>query len=309
MRYVWAGLLAVAIEQCVIGEIVRTSFTRLDGFAPNGMAQIDGEGLVLTSPEPHSIGGVRSLTRESIDTFNAKFVFRITDGGNGGGDGLALVIQNEETFGTNTEGGIGYVGISRSVAIEFDTWHNPSQHDVNDNHVAVHSRGTKPNTNDGLSLRAAALVQNEMQDGQDHTVRLSYDGQQLSIWVDEVEPTSTPDLSLRIDIPGLIGTNRAYVAFTATTGFAWQRQTIRSFTFNRHFASPDSVQIKGLVPAILIEGETGATWEMQYSEDLDSGQWVRLEKLVQTFPSIYYFDVTAAGRPRRFYRVIPLLEN
>ncbi|MDG1057270.1 MAG: L-type lectin-domain containing protein, partial [Flavobacteriaceae bacterium] len=60
---------------------------------------------------------------------------------NGGADGIAFVIQaisnNEGSLG----GGIGYSGISPSLAIEFDTWWNSGNDPTQDDHVALIANG------------------------------------------------------------------------------------------------------------------------------------------------------------------------
>ena len=61
------------------------------------------------------------------------------------GDGLAFVVQNSSATAIGTGfGGLGYAGISNSLAIELDTFKDAW--DPNANHVAVQSCGTQPNS-------------------------------------------------------------------------------------------------------------------------------------------------------------------
>ncbi|KAJ3377818.1 hypothetical protein HDU84_008182 [Entophlyctis sp. JEL0112] len=75
-----------------------------------------------------------------------RFAFRIVEGS--GADGLALVLQS---FGPNSLGaggcGLGYAGIARSVAVEFDMYASvDSCADPDGNHVSVQTRGRDENS-------------------------------------------------------------------------------------------------------------------------------------------------------------------
>jgi Legume lectin domain len=63
------------------------------------------------------------------------------------GDGFAFVVQTASSTALGSGfGGIGYAGIPNSLAVEFDTFQNPSLLDPNANHVAVQSCGTGANS-------------------------------------------------------------------------------------------------------------------------------------------------------------------
>lgn len=63
------------------------------------------------------------------------------------GDGFAFVIQTASSAALGGGfGGIGYAGISNSLAVEFDTFQNLNLSDPNANHVAVQSCGTGANS-------------------------------------------------------------------------------------------------------------------------------------------------------------------
>jgi hypothetical protein len=55
-----------------------------------------------------------------------------------GGDGFAFVLHLDpnttSTVGQRGEG-LGYAGIRNTLAVEFDTWHNPTQGDHFSDHV------------------------------------------------------------------------------------------------------------------------------------------------------------------------------
>ena len=59
-----------------------------------------------------------------------------------GADGFAFVIQNEGLNELGQSGmGMGYHDINNSLAVEFDTWHNPEMLDDYENHISVQTRG------------------------------------------------------------------------------------------------------------------------------------------------------------------------
>ena len=95
--------------------------------------------------------------------FVTNFDLQITPGPSAGfpygADGASFIIQNS-TPPTNTGvgnptdlqgGGLGYNGISDSLAVEFDTFQNPETSDPSDNFVSVNSGGTGANSNDNVA--------------------------------------------------------------------------------------------------------------------------------------------------------------
>ena len=56
-------------------------------------------------------------------------------------------IDGAELRGVGAPGpGLGYAGLRRSVAVEFDLWHNPLLEDPYEPHVAIHTDGASPNS-------------------------------------------------------------------------------------------------------------------------------------------------------------------
>ena len=77
-----------------------------------------------------------------------------------GGDGFAFVIQDTDPVALGGEGQeMGYGGIANSIAVEFDTWYNHDTLDPGENHVSVHTRGSREGTsaNQSYSLGHSSL--------------------------------------------------------------------------------------------------------------------------------------------------------
>ena len=178
--------------------------------------------------------------------FSTMFQFRITDPRSEftpdvttstGGDGFAFVIQNASPGALGYPGGgIGYAGISNSVAIEFDTWDNDESgqdvvRDVNDNHVAVHTLGTESNLEyESYALGVTPNVP-EMTDGEVHTVRIEYVPGNLYVYMDDV---STPILAVQLFLDEVmeLDEGKAWVGFTSATWSAYENHDILNWAFS-----------------------------------------------------------------------------
>ncbi len=170
--------------------------------------------------------------------FSTFFTFRLsrpgglvdTDGVQGA-DGVAFLIQSTGySYGTGG-GGIGYEGISNSLAVEFDTWNNGTQNgfpgDINGNHVAVNINGV---LNDPVSVP----ITNAMNNGNIWYAWVDYEGvsQDLQVRLSEIpiRPLA-PTLDVGVDLPSILGDTNAFVGFTGGTGAGYNEQDILSWKF------------------------------------------------------------------------------
>ena len=90
-----------------------------------------------------------------------------------GSDGFAFVLQGEGISAVGEAGeGIGYSGISHSVAVEFDTWVNKA-YDPNGNHISIKTLGERPNTSDHrASVACNSDISTSLKDCKPHDVRI-----------------------------------------------------------------------------------------------------------------------------------------
>jgi len=256
----WMVYSAPQREEARVVRLIRHFYVLLLGLAPLAQAQV-----VVNYPDFSSVGGLTLLGTAAQDTnrlrltqsgaantwsmawytsklavgqgFETEFQFRITNPTAGGADGFAFVIQDTSTSLVLADpyypqgGWLGYVGIIRSLAVEFDTWKNtPDLGDPNDDHVSVQTRsGPSGNTaNHGNSLGSTTAVPN-MSDGAVHTVRIRYLPGTLTVFMDNM---TTPILTVAVDLNtrlGLTGGN-AWVGFTAATGSASQKAFILNWS-------------------------------------------------------------------------------
>jgi len=170
----------------------------------------------------------------------------------GPADGIAFVIQNSSAGVTalGPEGcGIGYgsspnctagnpgpqVGITNSVAIEFNSYYNQGT-DPSNSDVAIQSCLTNPNSVDDSG--ACSLAVKDLNhlinigDGAVHTVTISYSGagsKLLDVIVDNVDLFSG---GIVFDMTTIgLNSGNAWVGFTAATGGGNDNQDILSWTF------------------------------------------------------------------------------
>jgi hypothetical protein len=212
--------------------------------------------------------------------FSVNFQFQMSDPciGNGlngtciddlghGGDGIAFLIQNSAQ-GTAAigegAGGMGFLGITDSVAVMLDTYQNNSPNvygDPSNNYISVNTLGTGPNVphhfcmdvNGTMELTADPNVPTDQPDipcstnptlgmtgyggvpalPEDidsgvHDIGITYNGAVLDIYLD-----SSLVLAVSIDLAttlNLQGGDDAFLGFTAGTRFAYQNQDILSFS-------------------------------------------------------------------------------
>jgi acid phosphatase type 7 len=231
-------LLCLAFPQWISGQVLvfdHTNFASLAGLGLQGSANQAGASLRVTTAAPAQSGAVGHGRRVFVaGGFETVFQFQITGraGGpaNSGGEGFALVIQNNALPALGPSGeGLGYAGVPASLAVEFDVSQNASLNDPNANHVSIHTRRSLPNNADHSD--ALAAVTNglpDLADGNIHTAGILYEGTNLVVFVDDL---ATPVLSMALP-PGeegqegslaeLLGLDdgQAWIGFTATTSDA-----------------------------------------------------------------------------------------
>ena len=210
----------------------------------NGDAAIVGSALRLVPAAYLKVGSAYHISRQHLSLpggWTTTFQFRITNlsdaadaNGDPGADGFAFIIQDSSPSALGAAGGgIGYAGISRSLAVEFDTWFNieTGVNDTDSNHVAVHTRWQDPNSETDVARLGVASVPFDLEDGQVHTATIAYNGSgQLSISLDGV-PTLTVDFNHNDYLQILDSSGFAWVGFTAATGGAWEDIDILNWSF------------------------------------------------------------------------------
>jgi len=146
--------------------------------------------------------------------FEMNFQVYLGDKDNMGADGIAFVLQTNNTNLGSGGVGLGYEGIMPSLAVEYDTFIN---FDPEYDHIAMHENGVV--TWNGLVAGPvpASAVSDNIEDGGWHSTRITWDAESfsLSVYFDDIlRLTYTDDI-----VTNIFGGNpQVYWGFTGSTG-------------------------------------------------------------------------------------------
>jgi hypothetical protein len=201
------------------------NFVDVSALQLNGSAASVSGALRLTPASGNQAGSAFlknafSLTPDT--SFETRFQFQLSAGG---ADGFTFMVQNHGTGALGFAGGyLGYggVGLSKSVAVEFDTWQNGEFGDPSNNYVGVLTGGNM------WAHGATANPGFQLYNGSVHNAWVDYDGATNLLRVFAATTTTKPANPLftqQIDLPAIVG-SQGYVGFSAGTGGAVQNQSI-----------------------------------------------------------------------------------
>ncbi|MEA5038621.1 MAG: S-layer homology domain-containing protein [Clostridiaceae bacterium] len=218
------------------------SFSGTSNLALNGSAQLSSGALYLTTSGTSQAGSAFFMSKvKQSDGFSTYFNFTLANrgGGDPGADGIVFIIAaNTYSLGAVGEG-IGYLGITNSVGIEFDTY--PNAHDVSGNHIGINLNGnlTSDTNYSGYSSNVCDLGPNYFNADGPFYVWIDYvsSTKLLSIYIStsSTRPTSA-SLSKTIDLSTYCG-NEYYVGFTAATGGDYEQHKINKWYFKNSYVS------------------------------------------------------------------------
>jgi hypothetical protein len=181
--------------------------------------------------------GTAAVTLGVGSTFSTSFQFRFTAaGGIAPADGITFVLAKSTTGLGGAGGGIGYLGVPDSVAIEFDTFNNGEV--GASNHVGVNTGGVL--ANNGISPYGVSVCDfgtghtgdGCMSNGHIWTVTITYDGMLLDVFLKDETLTELHIIDdLPIDVAAALGTSTAFVGFTSGTGAGFANHDILNWRF------------------------------------------------------------------------------
>jgi hypothetical protein len=146
-----------------------------------------------------------------------------------GGDGVALVFQSVgvHAIGSNN-GGIGYMGIKDSLAIELDTWNNQPYSDPNGNHVAIMSRADQFNSVEHhLAEIASRKIVRPLNDGRIQNLTVTYSNPIMKVYLNQ-----NLVLAAAVDLT-MIVKKQFWIGLTSATGGSTERHIIKNWKFSQ----------------------------------------------------------------------------
>jgi hypothetical protein len=208
------------------------------GLQFNGHTKLNGTRLQLTDGSaPDEAASAFWTTPVSVQSFTNTFTFQLT---NPAADGFTFTIQNVGAAALGQPGGLlGYAGatkITPSVAVKFDLADNDGE---GNNSTGLYLDGATPSVpattfGGGINLHSGDIFQ----------VQMTYDGTTLTMTVSDLTVTANKfTTSWPVNIPGTLGSNTAFVGFTAGTGALTATQEILTWLYNTGTANPAATPV------------------------------------------------------------------
>jgi hypothetical protein len=218
------------IDSGATGTNYGSGFTSA-GLTFNGAAQLHGTRLRLTDTGKYETGSAFTSTPIGVQSFTTDFSFQLSSAF---ADGFTFTIQG---FGPTalgpSAGGLGYgagkpggtPGIANSLAVKFDFYNEAGE---GTDSTGLYTDGSSPTTpalnmtNSGVALRNADVF----------NVHMTYDGTTLTMTItDATNFSQSFTAHWTINIPGIVGSNTAYVGFTGSTGGLTAIQEVLNWTY------------------------------------------------------------------------------
>jgi hypothetical protein len=227
----------LAIGKSSGGGINLASGFSAEGLQLNGHGKLNGTRLQLSdSTSTNEVSSVFWKTPMNVQSFNTTFTFQLT---HPNADGFTFTIQDTGVTAIGSSGaGLGYgrfasqtAFIPLSMAIKFDLFSNSGE-GSNSTGLYTALRGAKfgpqptapaiPLTG-GINLHSGDIFQ----------VQMRYDGTTLTMTIKDLTvPANSFTTSFPISIPNTVGSNFAFVGFTAGTGGQTATQEIINWTYS-----------------------------------------------------------------------------
>jgi len=246
--------------------LVYTSFVFAQ-FQLNGSAVSLGSSEYRLTPASNNLSGsIWGLQKIDLSkSFDLNFELSLGSLDQSGADGIVFALQQVSTAAGGSGGGIGYGGISPSVAVEFDTWQNSQYGDPTFDHVALISNGSVDHSavTSLVSPVQASSNNVNIEDGAYHSVRITWDAnaKKMEVFFDCISRfTYTGDIVQNV----FANNSMVYWGFTAGTGGSVNEHKVR--LSNMSFIKPANQSIcKGDTATLNINSFSAINWNPSYN--------------------------------------------
>ena len=206
-------------------------FLSSSGLILQGDATVTNKSLRVSKGQQSALGGAWLGQRIHVASgFETTFQFQLTTV-NYYGDGFALVLFDApQPYLGGSGAGIGYAGLPKSLAVEFDGYWNPDNGDPNGLHIGVHTRGTLANTDNESAALARANNPPNFLDGKIHTAKITSFNDVLAVFLDDL---TTPIISVNVSLSNTLNLTEgaAWVGFTGSSGNYYENHDILNWSF------------------------------------------------------------------------------
>jgi hypothetical protein len=183
---------------------------------------VTGGLLQLTDGESGENRSAWFVTQVPVTGFTTDFTFQQL---NATADGMTFAIQGDNIWALGySGGGLGYEGISDSVAVKFDLYSNAGE--GNDS-TGLYTDGAAP-TVPSVDLSSTGI---NLHSGDIMDAHVVYDGTNLTMTLTDTVTNAAVTEVFPVNIPSLVGGNTAYVGFTGGTGAMAATQNVMSWTY------------------------------------------------------------------------------
>ena len=192
------------------------------GMQRNGSTVLSGKRMRLTDGGANEAGSAFLKATRTVASFTTEFTFQLS---NAAADGFAFVLENNSptALGANG-GGLGYQGMSNSVALKFDLYSNSGE---GTNSVGIYQNGAAP-TIPAVDVTPSGI---DLHSGDTIFARVTYANKVLTLRLTDQVTNKVFTNSWTIDIPTAIGASSAYPGFTGGTGGSTAIQDILTWQF------------------------------------------------------------------------------
>lgn len=237
-------------------------FTSAANLSLQGTAIVTQNVLQLASATaPYKAAATWFSQPVDISSFITDFDFQLTSAQ---ADGFTFTLQNAGSTAIGPSGsGLGYGasqpggggGIGHSVTIKFDLYSNDGE---GTDSTGVYTNGASP-TIPATDMTASGVKLNS---GHPLHAHINYDGTNLTLVLTDTATAASFTKTTAVNIPGIVGSTKAYAGFTAGTGGLAMMARILHWTLQSGVSTAAATQITGAVsPAQATATLTSASLE------------------------------------------------
>jgi hypothetical protein len=198
-------------------------FTSTAGLQLNGSAFVSGSRLRLTDGGFNEAASAFTTSSVDASAFVTSFNFQLT---NPNASGFTFTMQAHDPFQLGVGGGgLGYQGITNSVAIKFDLFDTSGE--GNDS-TGLFLNGAAPTNVGSVDMTGSGI---DLHSGHVFTATLGYDGATLSETIIDTVTGASFTHAYTVNIVSVLGRSTAFVGFTAGTASLTATQDILSWNY------------------------------------------------------------------------------